>query len=100
MNSNMALIERAREKYAIPSDDDIEIDDTATISRGYSGAFIHAWVWVPFLAECDDCGETWRVDDLDDIERYHERVSSGSTVPAGECPECGALCYLLEENDG
>ena len=38
----------ARRNYANPSNDDIEIDDDAKISRCDEGAWIQAWVWVPF----------------------------------------------------
>jgi hypothetical protein len=43
--------------------------------------------------ECDNCGGTWEEDDLHPIKDYFERVEPGGTVPSGECPECGALCY-------
>jgi hypothetical protein len=45
--------------------------------------------------ECDDCGETYDEDDLNEIEDYHQRVDAGGIVPSGECPDadCGALCY-------
>lgn len=42
--------------------------------------------------DCDNCGKRWSLDDLKEIKRYHERVTDG-IEPAGECPECGALCY-------
>lgn len=31
---------------------------------------------------------------LDEIPDLAERLDPGSEVPAGECPECGCLCYL------
>jgi hypothetical protein len=40
--------EFARDKYAIPSSDDIEIDPGAQLSVGDEGAFVQAWVWVSF----------------------------------------------------
>ena len=39
-------IDAARAGYAAGSDDDIEIDDNPTVSRGEGGAFVQAWVWV------------------------------------------------------
>lgn len=39
-------IQRAREKYAWGSSDDIEIDDNAAVSRGDDGCFVQAWVWL------------------------------------------------------
>lgn len=41
-----ALIEQARELYADGSDNDIEIDSDAVISRGDDGAWVQAWVFV------------------------------------------------------
>lgn len=41
-----ALMEAAREKYALRSSDDIEIDDDARVSQGDTGAFVQAWVHV------------------------------------------------------
>jgi len=42
------LIKAAREQYAEGSNDDVEIDDDAQISRNDegSGSFVQAWVWV------------------------------------------------------
>lgn len=48
------LIERARARYAVPSDDDIEVDDDARISEGEGGAWVQAWVWVP---QCPDAAD-------------------------------------------
>ena len=43
---------------------------------------------------CDNCGHTWADDQLKPIKNLHQRVSPGETMPAGECPECGALCHV------
>lgn len=50
-----------------------------------------------FTARCDNCGEVYQQDDLDDIRRYHERVAEGEEEPVGQCPsaDCGALCHLI-----
>ena len=40
------LLERARGLYAVGSNDDIEIDDNAAISKGEEGCWVEAWVWV------------------------------------------------------
>ncbi len=40
-------IQRARQLYAERSDDDVEIDDNATISESENGVWVSAWVWVP-----------------------------------------------------
>jgi hypothetical protein len=52
-----------------------------------------------FTARCDNCGEVYQQDDLDDIRRYHERVAEGEEEPVGQCPsaDCGALCHLIPD---
>lgn len=47
-------------------------------------------------SKCDNCDWTGvpKVE-LEDIPDLAERLSAGSVVPSGECPKCGALCYLL-----
>ena len=37
-----------------------------------------------------------REDRLAQPEELWERLDPGSEVPAGECPDCGALAYLAE----
>lgn len=49
-------------------------------------------------AKCDSCGETFTEDYLDPIADIGDRLDPGGTVPAGQCPECGALCYLDDMN--
>jgi hypothetical protein len=39
-------IARARERYALGSDDNIEIDSNAKVSRGDDGCFVQAWVYL------------------------------------------------------
>lgn len=44
--------------------------------------------------ECANCTRKYTLNDLAPIHRYWERVDADDdTVPAGECPDCGALCY-------
>mgnify|MGYP001610085038 CR=1 FL=1 len=43
---------------------------------------------------CADCGWQGPANDLDMIADIQERVDAGCEVPAGQCPECGALAYL------
>src|SRR3990167_2422848 len=47
--------------------------------------------------ECQNCGKAWNVDDLLPIRDIYERVAAGEPMPAGECPDCGALCQPVEE---
>lgn len=39
-------IEEARDKYALGSDDDIEVDDGALTSQADNGTWVQAWVWL------------------------------------------------------
>ncbi len=50
-----------------------------------------------FQARCQNCQSLYKLDDLEDIHRYHERVGAGEVAPAGQCPaaDCGALCHLI-----
>jgi hypothetical protein len=54
-------------------------------------------------AACDDCDWTGPESEIKcpgDVPRLSERLDPGGTVPAGECPKCGALAYLEERNEG
>jgi hypothetical protein len=50
-----------------------------------------------FEARCQNCESLYKLDDLEDIRRYHERVGPGEVAPAGQCPaaDCGALCHMI-----
>jgi len=43
--------------------------------------------------ECQDCGQHWTEENLEPIRDVFQRVAPGEIMPAGECPECGALCH-------
>lgn len=48
--------------------------------------------------ECANCGDTFEQDEIHPLEEVVDlnlRLDPGSEVPAGECPHCGALCYLI-----
>ena len=45
---------------------------------------------------CDNCGHECDSDDLEMISDFEDRVDAGRTVPAGACPECDCLSYLIE----
>lgn len=47
-------------------------------------------------ANCDWQGDDSQVNPIQDIM---QRIDPGGTVPAGECPKCGALCYLDAPDD-
>jgi hypothetical protein len=48
--------------------------------------------------KCDNCGKQWTANALKEIRDLNLRVEAGGVVPAGECPECGALCYPVQAN--
>lgn len=43
---------------------------------------------------CGDCGWSGSANRTGWIRNLPERVAPGETMPAGECPRCGALAYL------
>lgn len=48
---------------------------------------------------CQDCGWTGKVDACQPVKHLAERVAPGEPEPCGECPECGALCQVTEDNE-
>lgn len=48
------------------------------------------------LCKCANCGHTTVQQDLDFISDLGERLDAGCEVPAGQCPKCGALAYLVK----
>jgi len=42
---------------------------------------------------CQNCQEQWDADDLEPLKDVEERVAPGEPMPAGECPDCGAVCH-------
>ena len=49
----------------------------------------------PVRHVCADCGKAFpREKPLQPVERFWQRVEAGEVVPSGQCPDCGALCYL------
>ena len=49
------------------------------------------------LVACDDCPWAGSASDLWEIHNAEARVDAGGVVPAGECPDCGALAYTTEK---
>lgn len=48
-------------------------------------------------ARCQNCQKVWALNSLVELSKVKnllDRVSPGEIVPAGECPDCGALCQL------
>lgn len=48
---------------------------------------------------CDNCGKQWNHGEMEDISDFFDRTEPGGMVPAGQCPECGALCYPVETEE-
>lgn len=46
---------------------------------------------------CDNCEWKGPAELLEPIHDIEQRLDPGGTVPAGECPECGALAYIVKE---
>ena len=55
------------------------------------------WIDPESLHECDNCQEVFKAPKLHGIEDLTMRLEAGGVVPSGGCPECGALCYPIEE---
>jgi len=47
------------------------------------------------ISRCGNCGRVHNEQTLVAIKDMSERTDPGSVVPSGECPDCGALCYLI-----
>lgn len=43
---------------------------------------------------CADCDWTGPASDCEEIADVQLRIAAGEVVPAGQCPDCGALCHL------
>ena len=51
---------------------------------------------------CDNCGNIWHHTELHDISDMEQRLTPGSTVPSGQCPDtgCGSLTFsVLSDKD-
>lgn len=46
---------------------------------------------------CDNCGHECPAAELEAIADLEQRLDAGGSVPAGQCPKCGALAYLKED---
>lgn len=47
---------------------------------------------------CDNCDWEGITDDLHSIKDMETRLDPGGEVPAGQCPKCGSLAYLVDSD--
>jgi uncharacterized Zn finger protein (UPF0148 family) len=47
--------------------------------------------------QCENCDWTGTASELKPIADLEQRVAAGEIMPAGECPECGALAHYKDE---
>ena len=47
-------------------------------------------------AVCHNCESSFLWPSLGPIDDLRQRVQAGEPLPAGQCPDCGALCYDLD----
>lgn len=50
------------------------------------------------IVRCDDCDYTCYAHETGPILEPEERLAAGDPLPAGECPKCGCLAYLDEDD--
>lgn len=48
-------------------------------------------------AECGSCSKCWPIEGLTEAKNLSMRTEPGQEIPAGECPDCGALCYIIKQ---
>lgn len=46
--------------------------------------------------QCNNCDWQGKSEDLQPVADVQDRVEAGCLMPAGECPECGALAYYAD----
>lgn len=49
--------------------------------------------------QCQNCDWQGSVDKAEPIHDFWSRVAPGEIMPAGDCPECGALVHLIKGGD-
>jgi hypothetical protein len=47
------------------------------------------------MCRCEDCGVETPAAELDPISDIEQRVSVGEPMPAGQCPDCGAVAHPI-----
>lgn len=44
---------------------------------------------------CQNCDWHGPIDEAEPVRDFWSRVAPGEVMPAGDCPECGALVHLI-----
>ena len=52
------------------------------------------------IHKCENCGECWLEEELNEVEDLALRVAPGEPMPSGECPDCGAVCHAIARAEG
>lgn len=47
------------------------------------------------LFECQNCSKRWPEGKLREVKDFSMRTEPGEPIPAGECPDCGAVCHVV-----
>jgi hypothetical protein len=50
-----------------------------------------------YLCQCDNCMERMRSGCLTPISDAEQRLTPGEETPAGQCPNCWGLVYVIDE---
>ncbi len=51
------------------------------------------------LSRCQACNRLYvegEMVPLEELKNLLERITPGEQVPSGECPDCGALCHIVD----
>ena len=95
-------ISLAKDEYV---SDEIQVDDTNLAHHnGEDGWWVEGWLWVPDTqvrdqyARCANCNRLWLTSELPPAQDLSQRAAPNDEV-SGECPDCGALCWPLEEKE-
>ena len=48
------------------------------------------------MCRCDNCGAIIEFDQVEAVRDVVQRLTPGEEVPAGECPSCYALAYIIK----
>ena len=49
--------------------------------------------------QCENCRKLWMEAQLKPVKDVTERVDPGEVMPAGECPDCGAVCHECKDDE-